>query len=93
MTAAPPFDLHRFVQAQAPVWDTVCAELRAGAKRTHWMWFVFPQLRQLGRSSTARFYGLQGADEALAYWHHPLLGKRLRDAATLVLRARHLRLA
>jgi uncharacterized protein (DUF1810 family) len=87
MTEDTRFDLERFVQAQAPVWDTVCAELRAGAKRTHWMWFVFPQLQQLGRSSTARFYGLQGADEARAYGRHPLLGPRLREAAALVLAA------
>jgi uncharacterized protein (DUF1810 family) len=82
------FDLDRFVQAQDPVWTSVRAELRAGAKRTHWMWFVFPQLAQLGRSSTARFYGLQGAAEAQAYWRHPLLGPRLREAASLVLAVR-----
>jgi uncharacterized protein (DUF1810 family) len=79
------FDLERFVQAQAPVWPAVRAELQAGAKRTHWMWFVFPQLASLGRSSTARFYGLQGAAQARAYAEHPLLGPRLREAAALVL--------
>ena len=88
MTGPSAFDLDRFVQAQAPAWDTVRAELRAGAKRTHWMWFVFPQLEQLGRSATARFYGLQGAAEARAYWRHPRLGPRLREAAALVLAVR-----
>jgi uncharacterized protein (DUF1810 family) len=86
--ASPAFDLERFVQAQDPVWNTVRAELRAGAKRTHWMWFVFPQLAALGRSSTARFYGLQGAAEARAYAQHPLLAPRLREAAALVLAVR-----
>lgn len=86
--SSPGFDLERFVQAQDPVWNTVRAELRVGAKRTHWMWFVFPQLAALGRSSTARFYGLQGAAEARAYGQHPLLGPRLREAAALVLAVR-----
>ena len=58
MRAADPFNLERFVTAQAPVSETVLAELRAGRKRSHWMWFVFPQLAGLGRSSTARFYGI-----------------------------------
>ena len=77
-------DLDRFIAAQAPVWSQVLAELRAGAKRSHWMWFVFPQLRGLGRSETARFYGLGGLDEARAYWQHPLLGPRLREACALL---------
>jgi uncharacterized protein (DUF1810 family) len=71
------FDLDRFVKAQAPVFDTVLEELKAGRKRTHWMWFVFPQLRGLGHSSTARFYGIGSLDEARAYHAHPLLGPRL----------------
>ena len=71
-------DLQRFVDAQAPVFDQACSELRRGAKRSHWMWFVFPQLRGLGRSGTAQFYGLASAQEALAYWRHPVLGPRLR---------------
>jgi uncharacterized protein (DUF1810 family) len=71
------FDLERFVTAQAPVFETVLAELRAGCKRSHWMWFVFPQLRGLGRSSTARFYGISSIEEARAYLAHPLLGPRL----------------
>jgi len=78
-------DLERFVQAQAPVLDTVRAELAAGAKRTHWMWFVFPQLRGLGRSGTARFYGLASRAEAAAYLAHPVLGPRLRECVGLLL--------
>ncbi|HMQ72394.1 MAG TPA: DUF1810 domain-containing protein [Rubrivivax sp.] len=81
----PPDPLQRFVDAQAPVFDHACAELAAGRKRTHWMWFVFPQLRGLGRSATAMHYGIDSRDEALAYWHHPLLGPRLARCATLVL--------
>jgi hypothetical protein len=77
MTVADRFDLERFVTAQAPVFETVLAELRAGRKRTHWMWFVFPQLAGLGRSSTARFYGISSIDEARAYLAHPGLGPRL----------------
>jgi Protein of unknown function (DUF1810) len=79
MTAADPFDLERFVSAQAPVFETVLAELRAGRKRSHWMWFVFPQLAGLGRSSTARFYGISSLDEARAYLAHPVLGPRARS--------------
>lgn len=78
-------DLQRFVSAQAPVFDTICGELAAGAKRSHWMWFVFPQLRGLGRSATARHYGLASAAEALTYWRHPLLGARLLQCTRLVL--------
>jgi uncharacterized protein (DUF1810 family) len=85
MTAPPdPFHLQRFIDAQAPVWPQVRAELAAGAKRSHWMWFVFPQLRGLGRSETARFYGLADLDEARAYRAHPLLGPRLREACGLL---------
>src|SRR3954454_3991697 len=72
-------DLDRFVAAQAPVYATVLAELRAGRKQSHWMWFVFPQLAGLGRSATALFYGIASADEARAYLAHPLLGARLRE--------------
>jgi uncharacterized protein (DUF1810 family) len=80
-----PFDLDRFVQAQAPVIGRVQAELAAGRKTSHWMWFVFPQLRSLGRSSTARHYGLASLDEARAYWRHPVLGPRLQHCTGLVL--------
>src|SRR5947208_8355589 len=85
MTGADSFDLERFVTAQAPVLETVLAELRAGRKRTHWMWFVFPQLAGLGRSSTARFYGISGIEEARAYLAHPLLGSRLDLCTRIVL--------
>jgi uncharacterized protein (DUF1810 family) len=77
MTAADPFNLERFVTAQEPVFETVLAELRSGRKRSHWMWFIFPQLAGLGRSSTARFYGISSIDEARAYLAHKLLGPRL----------------
>jgi uncharacterized protein (DUF1810 family) len=80
-----PFDLERFVSAQAPVIATVREELRAGRKRSHWMWFVFPQLRGLGLSSTARHYGIASLDEARAYLAHPVLGPRLRECCTLLL--------
>lgn len=78
------FDLERFVQAQAPVYATVLKELRAGHKRTHWMWFIFPQLDGLGRSEMARRYAIRSGDEAAAYLAHPVLGARLRECATIV---------
>ena len=71
------FNLSRFVDAQEPLFDTALAELRAGRKRSHWMWFVFPQLRGLGSSHMATFYGLSSLDEACAYLRHPDLGPRL----------------
>ena len=77
MTRADPFDLERFVTAQAAVFPAVLAELKAGRKRTHWMWFVFPQLRGLGHSSMATFYGVASLHEARAYLGHPLLEPRL----------------
>ena len=74
--------LDRFVTAQAGgVFERALAELRAGAKRSHWMWFVFPQIAGLGRSETARFYAIAERDEAIAYLAHPVLGPRL-DSAT-----------
>lgn len=79
------FDLQRFVDAQSPVYRQVCAELAAGGKRSHWMWFVFPQLRGLGRSATAQHYGIGSKAEAQAYWAHPLLGPRLQQCTELVL--------
>jgi uncharacterized protein (DUF1810 family) len=78
-------DLERFVDAQAPVYESVRSELSAGRKRSHWMWFVFPQLRGLGHSSTAHFYGIASATEAQAYLAHPVLGPRLRECVELVL--------
>jgi len=85
MISADRFDLERFVTAQAPVFETMLAELRAGRKLTHWMWFVFPQLGGLGQSSTAQFYGISSIDEARAYLVHPLLGPRLDLCTRIVL--------
>jgi uncharacterized protein (DUF1810 family) len=86
-TQAPgdPFDLQRFVRAQAGAMQAVRTELAAGLKRTHWMWFVFPQLRVLGRSQMARHFGIGSLDEARAYWAHPVLGPRLRECFDLLL--------
>ena len=84
-----PYHLHRFVEAQADVWDRVTDELEAGRKTSHWMWFVFPQLAVLGRSATAKFYGIRSVDEARAYLTHPLLGRRLIDCARLLLQLRN----
>jgi uncharacterized protein (DUF1810 family) len=77
MTEASEFDLGRFVQAQEPVFEQVLEELKSGQKRSHWMWFIFPQLKNLGHSSTAQFYGIASLDEAQAYLGHRLLGERL----------------
>lgn len=81
---ADPHDLQRFVLAQDPVYAQVCAELAAGAKTSHWMWFVFPQLKELGRSATAQHFGIASRAEALAYWQHPVLGPRLKECSELV---------
>ncbi len=84
--AADPFHLERFVEAQAKgVYEQALAELGAGEKRSHWMWFIFPQHRDLGHSPTAKFFGLSGVEEAQAYAAHPLLGPRLRECAAAVL--------
>lgn len=80
-----PFDLQRFVDAQAPVYAQALAEITAGRKQSHWMWFVFPQLTGLGRSATASHYGISSAAEARAYWAHPLLGVRLKQCTERVL--------
>ena len=75
-----PFNLNRFAEAQADgVYERALAELNAGRKTSHWMWFIFPQHRDLGRSSTAKFYGLSGIEEAAAFADDPLLGDRLRE--------------
>ncbi len=74
-------DLQRFVDAQSQTYDQALAELRAGRKRTHWMWFVFPQVAGLGRSGTAQHYAVAGLAEARAYLAHPVLGPRLRESA------------
>ncbi len=80
-----PFNLSRFVVAQEGQYQDAIGELRSGRKQTHWIWFVFPQHRALGRSSIARLYGLQSLQEAIAYWQHPTLGTRLRDCVQAML--------
>lgn len=82
--AADPFDLRRFVDAQGRAYDTALEELRSGRKRSHWIWFVFPQLQGLGRSPTAIRYSITSLDEARAYLDHPVLGPRLRECARVV---------
>ncbi|OGB02133.1 MAG: calpastatin [Burkholderiales bacterium RIFCSPHIGHO2_12_FULL_61_11] len=77
--------LERFVEAQDRVYASVCEELAAGEKTSHWMWFVFPQLKALGRSPIAKHFGIGSRDEALAYWKHPVLGPRLKECTKLVL--------
>ena len=80
-----PFDLQRFVDAQDRVYARVVAELRAGRKTSHWMWFVFPQVAGLGSSPMAQQYAINSLDEARAYLAHPVLGARLRECTQLVL--------
>ena len=79
-----PHDLQRFVDAQNPVFERVCAELREGRKREHWIWFIFPQIQGLGSSPTARRYSISSREEAEAYLKHPILGLRLRECTRLV---------
>ena len=79
-----PFGLQRFVAAQAPVYERVCTELSAGRKRSHWMWFIFPQIRGLGSSAMAQRYAITSLSEATAYLDHPVLGPRLRECTRLV---------
>jgi uncharacterized protein (DUF1810 family) len=80
-----PFDLGRFLSAQGPVYDPVLWEIKSGRKRTHWMWFIFPQIDGLGSSATARHYAIKSIDEAEAYLNHRVLGPRLRECAEAVL--------
>jgi uncharacterized protein (DUF1810 family) len=84
---ADRFDLGRFVKAQDRVYDQVLAELRAGRKRSHWMWFIFPQVKGLGTSAMAERFAISGREEAAAYLAHPLLGPRLRECTRLVIGA------
>ena len=77
--------LPRFVEAQDQVYESVCNELALGEKTSHWMWFIFPQLKGLGRSPIAKHYGLESGAEALAYWQHPVLGPRLLACTQLVM--------
>ena len=78
------YELKRFVDAQEGVYEQACAELRAGRKRSHWMWFVFPQIRGLGSSPMAVRFAISGMEEARAYLEHPVLGLRLRECAGIV---------
>ena len=84
VSRSDPFDLARFVRAQQPDYDRALAELRAGRKRTHWMWYIFPQLAGLGRSTMAQRYAITGVPEAQAYLRHDVLGPRLIECATVV---------
>ncbi|MEM5366035.1 DUF1810 domain-containing protein [Paraburkholderia azotifigens] len=78
------FDLRRFVDAQAPIYDQALAELQAGRKQSHWMWYVFPQFRGLGESPMAQKFAIQSLDEAVSYLQHPVLGARLKEATRAV---------
>ena len=84
MLANDIYNLARFMEAQEPVYARVVAELTAGEKQSHWMWFIFPQLRGLGSSQMAQHYGIANVDEASAYLQHPVLGFRLRECTRLV---------
>lgn len=79
------YNLQRFLDAQAPTYDTVLAELRAGRKSSHWIWFIFPQITGLGHSGMAQKFAIASLDEAKAYLQHPVLGHRLRECTQLVL--------
>ena len=83
-SASDPFDLQRFVDAQARVYSSVLDELRAGRKRSHWIWFVFPQVAGLGSSPTAARYAISSLDEARSYLRHDVLGPRLHECTRLV---------
>ena len=78
------FDLQRFLDAQASVYDNVLNELRGGRKRTHWMWFMFPQVAGLGESETSRYYSIRSLQHATEYAQHPVLGRRLLECTSLV---------
>src|SRR5689334_3608917 len=79
-----PYNLNRFVKAQDAVYEDVCEELREGCKRSHWMWFVFPQIQGLGYSATSRIFAIASLDEAKAFLQHPILGRRLIQCTELV---------
>jgi len=82
--ANDPYHLQRFLEAQREDYEDVCAELLAGRKRIHWMWYIFPQIKGLGRSATAEWFAISSLDEARAYLQHPVLGPRLRECTELV---------
>jgi uncharacterized protein (DUF1810 family) len=83
-----PFNLERFVEAQGPIYDRVLSELSRGQKRSHWMWFIFPQIRGLGHSTNAKRFSILHEEEARAYLHHPILGLRLHECTMMVLKVR-----
>src|SRR5579859_3165650 len=89
MIANDPFDLQRFVAAQASSIDAVRTELRQGRKLSHWIWYIFPQIHGLGSSPNARRYAIVSREEAVAYLAHPLLGSRLRECVQLMLEIEH----
>ena len=80
-----PFDLNRFTSAQKSIYGSVLSELRSGQKRTHWMWYIFPQIDGLGHSTTSIFYAIKSIEEARQYLNHPVLGVRLFECAEAVL--------
>jgi|SRR5579863_6279234 len=84
-SAVDPYNLERFVEAQAPVYNRVLSELRTGMKTSHWMWFIFPQIRGLGQSAISVEYSISSRGEAQAYLAHPILGPRLKECTGLVL--------
>jgi uncharacterized protein (DUF1810 family) len=86
--ATDPFNLQRFVDAQEPIHQVVLSELSAGEKRSHWMWFIFPQISGLGSSATSRRFAISSVAEAKAFLNHPILGARLREATRLVCRVK-----
>jgi len=88
-----PYNLQRFVDPQSNIFDYVLAEIRAGEKRGHWMWFFFPQLKGLGHSPASQYYGIGSLDEARAFLDHPVLGKNLRQCVEALLPWRHDRTA
>ena len=85
MTNPNPYNLTRFLSVQNPVYDTVLSELRQGEKRTHWMWFIFPQIIGLGHSSISHHFAIKSVAEARAYLRHPILGKRLTECAEILM--------
>lgn len=80
------YNLDRFIQAQGHSYETALSEIKNGFKRTHWMWYIFPQLKELGRSSTAKYYGIEDLEEAKIYLAHPVLGTRLKEISEALLK-------
>jgi uncharacterized protein (DUF1810 family) len=88
MISGDPYNLQRFLDAQREIYGQVLSELREGRKQSHWMWYIFPQIKGLGSSPMAQRYAILSVDEARAYWEHPVLGDRLRECTRLVTAAR-----